>query len=223
MELPEPRAVLWDMDGTIIHSAEYHWLAWRDVMKDEGYTLTYDEFAQTFGQRNDTILRRYFGPDISLENSTRIAQTKEAHYRHLVRTRGIPLLPGAQHWFDYLKAHGWRQAIASAAPRQNIDTILVVLEIGAYFDAIVSAEDVQLGKPDPQVFQTAASRVQVPATHCIVVEDAPAGIEGAHRAHMRAIGLRTTHSELMADRVVDSLDELPDDVFEQLLLERRNQ
>lgn len=223
MKLPEPRAVLWDMDGTIIHSAEYHWVAWRDVMRDEGYALTYDEFAQTFGQRNDTIIRRYFGSNISRADSTRIAETKEAHYRHLVRTRGITLLPGAQHWFDYLKAHGWRQAIASAAPRQNIDTILDVLNIDPYFDALVSAEDVQRGKPDPQVFHTAASRVQVPAPHCIVVEDAPAGIEGAHRAQMRAIGLRTTHSELVADRVFDSLDELPGDVFDQLLRERRTQ
>ena len=54
-----PRAVIWDMDGTLIDSAEYHWLAWHDQMADEGYALTHDEFVATFGQRNDTILRGY--------------------------------------------------------------------------------------------------------------------------------------------------------------------
>lgn len=218
MQLPEPRAVLWDMDGTMIHSGEYHWLAWRDVMEQEGRPITREVFSETFGQRNDTILRRYFGDDFPMHEMQRIADDKEARYRELVYTRGIELLPGVQHWLDYLKAHGWRQAVASAAPRKNIETILEVLAIGPYFDAIVSAEDVQHGKPDPQVFLKAAERLGVPPPHCIVIEDAPAGIEGASRADMHTIGVRTTHEGLQADWSVSSLDELPDNAFERLLL-----
>jgi len=216
MNVQDPRAVLWDMDGTIIHSAEYHWLAWHHVLKSEGYPLTYEEFADTFGQRNDAILHRYFGADFPFDDIERIAEAKESHYRHLIQTRGITLLPGTQRWFEQLKRQGWRQALASAAPRKNINTILDVLSIREYFDAVVSAEDVERGKPDPQVFITAATRVRVPVRCCIVVEDAPAGIEAAHRAQMYAIGLRTTHSNLVADWVVDTLEELPDDAFEQL-------
>lgn len=217
MEQPEPRAVLWDMDGTMINSAEYHWLAWRDMMHTEGYPLTYEQFAETFGQRNDTILRGYFGPDISHDTINRMTEAKEAHYRDLVRHRGIALLPGVQRWLDHLHHAGWQQAIASAAPRRNIETILDVLGVGPYFNAIVAAEDVPHGKPDPHVFLKAATDVGVAPHLCVVIEDAPAGLEGARRAGMRCIGVQTTHQTLQADRVVSTLDELSDDTFEHLV------
>lgn len=212
-----PRAILWDMDGTIVNSAEYHWLSWRDVLQNEGYPITYAQFAQTFGQRNDTILRGYFGSAITPGDIARIAEEKETCYRHYVRTRGIHLLPGVQHWLHRLHSNGWQQALASAAPRQNVETILEVLAIGSYFHAIVSAEDVQHGKPDPQVFLKAAEAVQVPPAQCVVIEDAPAGLEAARRAGMYAVGVRTTHHELEADRVVDTLEELAADTFDQLV------
>jgi len=212
-----PRAVLWDMDGTLLDSAEYHWLAWRESLAAEGYDLTRDRFAATFGQRNDTILRAHFGPDFPLSEVDRIGAIKESNYRELVRTRGVELLPGVPRWLARLKERGWRQAIASAAPLLNVQTILAALDIAGRFDAIVSAEDVQHGKPDPQVFLTAAARIGVPPARCIVVEDAPAGIEGAHRAGMRAIGVLTTHTILQADLTIRTLDELPDDAFDNLM------
>ncbi|HJW84543.1 MAG TPA: HAD hydrolase-like protein [Anaerolineae bacterium] len=84
-----PRAVLWDMDGTLIDSHEYHWLAWRDTLAAESYALTREQFASTFGQRNDTILRATFGPDFPLSEVDRIGGIKETHYRDRVRSRGI--------------------------------------------------------------------------------------------------------------------------------------
>lgn len=217
MNQTEPRAVLWDMDGTMVNSGEYHWLAWQAVMESEGRPITYEEFADTFGQRNDTILRRYFGEDIAASEIQRIAEAKESHYRSLVRSRGIQLLPGVSDWLRSLQQAGWLQAIASAAPRRNIETIIEVLALESYFAALVSAEDVQRGKPDPQVYLLAAERLSVPAPRCIVVEDSPAGITGARRAEMYSIGVRTTHESIEADRVVNTLDELPDDAFDQLL------
>ncbi len=211
------RAVLWDMDGTLIDSAEQHWLAWRETLASEHYDLSYPDFIATFGQRNDTILRRFFGPELSSADVDRIGGAKEALYRTLVRERGINLLPGAEPWLMRLHADSWRQVVASAAPRQNIEVILATLAIGPCFDAIVSAEDVQRGKPDPQVFLLGAERVGVPPARCIVVEDAPAGIEAAHHGAMRAIGVRTTHAELHADLTVERLADLPDDAFERLL------
>jgi beta-phosphoglucomutase len=216
-EQTNPRAVLWDMDGTLIDSSEYHWLAWRDVMEQEDRPITYDDFAASFGQRNDTILRGYFGPDIPLNEIDRIASVKEATYRNLVRSRGIDLLPGVQQWIEYLHQHQWRQAVASAAPLRNIETILDVLDLGGSFGALVSAEDVERGKPDPQVFLLAARRLAVEPQRCIVVEDAPAGLEGARRAGMRTIGVQTTHRNMQADRLVGRLDDLPPDTFDQLM------
>ena len=211
------RAVLWDMDGTLLDSTEYHWLAWRAALRVEGIKLSYDRFLASFGQRNDTILRGHFGRAIPAAEIERIGDAKEERYRALVRERGIALLPGVERWLKRLHAEGWRQAIASAAPRANVDTILAIVGAGACFDAIVSAEDVQQGKPDPQVFVRAAERLSVPPARCIVVEDAPPGIEAAHRAGMRAIGVRTSHPGLEADIAVRTLDALPEDAFEALL------
>jgi beta-phosphoglucomutase len=212
-----PRAILWDMDGTLLDSAEYHWLAWQDSLHAEGYNVTREQFEASFGQRNDTILRGYFGPELTDDEIARIGGDKEARYRNQVRERGIDLLPGVQRWLARLSAKGWRQAIASAAPLANVEAIVAALEIGPFFDAFVSAEDVRNGKPDPQVFLIAAERLAVAPARCVVVEDAPAGLEAARRAGMRAIGVRTTHADLRADIVVDTLDDLPDGGFDRLI------
>jgi beta-phosphoglucomutase len=213
----QPRAVLWDLDGTLLDSQEYHWLAWRETLAAEGYDLSYEQFVASFGQRNDTILRGFFGPNLLESEVERIGDAKEVSYRHLVRTRGVQFLPGVQHWLTRLHAEGWRQAVASSAPRLNVEAVLGALNIGWCFDATVSAEDVQHGKPDPQVFLVAADKVAVPPERCIVVEDAPAGIEGGRRAGMRTIGVRSSRDTLQADWVVRTLDELPDDAFDRLM------
>jgi len=118
---------------------------------------------------------------------------------------------------DRLQNHGWQQAIASAAPRANIDAVLEALSAEHFFQSIVSAEDVHRGKPDPEVYVLAASRVGVPAERCIVVEDAGAGIEGARRAGMRSIGVSHNGKDLQADVVVESLEQLEPGAFDRLL------
>lgn len=214
------RAVLWDMDGTLLDSADYHWRAWHAALAAEGYELTRERFDATFGQRNDTILRALFGPAFPLSAVARIGDSKEAAYRALVYNEGVSLLPGVATWLTTLHQTGWGQAIASAAPRKNIETIVTVLGIGAYFAALVGAEDVERGKPDPQVFLTAAARLGVAPAQCIVVEDAPAGLEGARRAGMRCIGVLTSHAHLTADCVVYRLNELEATVFDGLVAKR---
>jgi HAD superfamily hydrolase (TIGR01509 family) len=137
-------------------------------------------------------------------------------YRRLAAVHGLTPLPGATEWLARLKRAGWRQAIASSAPRLNVDAMLRALRFEPYFDAIVSSEDVTAGKPDPQVFLTAAARLDVPPPECIVVEDAAAGIDAARRAGMKSVGVRRTGT-LDADVFVTSLSDLPGDAFERLL------
>jgi beta-phosphoglucomutase len=211
------RAVLWDLDGTLIDSRELHWLAWREALRAEAFILTPDQFARDFGRRNDEILRGHFGDDLPANEIDRIATTKEVYYRRLVGERGIELLPGARHWLERLAAEGWRQTLATSAPRANVEAIVAALALETLLAAFVSAEDVERGKPDPQVFLAAAAKAGAPPWRCIVVEDAPAGVEGGRRAGMRTIGVLTTHAALDADVVVRSLSDLPPDAFERLL------
>jgi|KBSMisStaDraftv2_1062788.scaffolds.fasta_scaffold18055_2 beta-phosphoglucomutase len=211
------RAVLWDMDGTLIDSEEYHWIAWRNTMADEGVSITREQFLASFGQRNDSIVPRWIGGEVTAERIDKIADAKEEMYRGLIRRYGIAPLPGVERWVHRLREEGWVQAIASAAPRANVDAILEALSGTLVFQGVVSAEDVHRGKPDPEVYLVAASRVGASPERCIVVEDAAVGIEGARRAGMRSIGVNRNGAPLAADLTVQSLDLLGPDAFVTLL------
>ena len=216
------KAVLWDMDGTLVDSEELHWIAWRDTMANEGIVITREQFLATFGQRNDSIIPAWLGSAATPERIERIGQAKEELYRNLVQRVGIASKPGVAAWLDRLNKDGWHQAVASAAPRANVDAVLEALCVGRVFQGMVSAEDVKRGKPDPEVFLLAASRLGVPAARCIVVEDADAGIEAARRAGMRSIGINHHGKDLQADVVVESLDLLEPDAFDRLLNQRES-
>jgi len=212
----QKRAVLWDLDGTLVDSEEFHWLSWRDTIRPEGVELTYEQFLASFGQRNDRIVPVWLGADVDVERMRRIGEDKEAEFRRLAEAHGLVPLAGAKEWLVALKAAGWKQSIASSAPRQNVDMMLRAAGLEGFLDAVVSADDVTRGKPDPQVFLKAAQAVGVAPARCIVVEDAAAGIEGARRAGMRSIGV-TKNGRLDADLPVLSLADLSADAFDRLL------
>lgn len=213
-----PRAVLWDMDGTLIDSAEYHWLTWHDTLADLGVTLTRADFHGWFGSRNDRILSRYF-PGMDGVEMLRIGGAKEERYRAMVRRDGVVLLPGVEAWLRRLLREGWRQAVASSAPPANIDVLIEVLGLDDVFQATVSAEQVESGKPAPDVFLLAAERIGVPPSRSIVVEDAAVGVEAGRRAGMRTIGIESGHAPapLAADVVTRSMADLPADTFDRLV------
>jgi len=171
-----PGAVLWDLDGTLADSKEYHWRAWVAAMEAESMELTEPQFLASFGQRNDSILGHWLGPDADPARVERVGDAKEAYYRELVRTEGITPLPGAAEWVQRLHEEGWGQAIASSAPRANVAVMHAALGFSGLIEVLVGAEDVSRGKPDPAVFLEAGRRLGVAPERCVVVEDAEAGI-----------------------------------------------
>lgn len=216
---PEPaprRAVLWDLDGTLVDSTEYHWRSWQQPLADEGVHITRSDFLASFGQRNDAILRVWLGPDADAARIRRVGEAKEASYREMIAAEGIAALPGAAEWVRRLHRAGWLQAIASSAPRLNVEVVRRAVGFEGLIETIVAAEDVHRGKPDPEVFLAAAARLQVPPAHCVVVEDAVAGIEAARRGGMRSIGVGGP-AVSGADVHVAALADLPPWAFEDLL------
>jgi beta-phosphoglucomutase len=180
--------------------------------------VTPRDFADSFGHRNDTILRGLIDPDLSDAEVMRIADAKEALYRELVRERGLVPLPGVLACVQRLSEEGWKQAVASSAPVANIDAAMDATGLRPWFDALVSADEVGVGKPDPAVFLAAAARVGIAPRACVVVEDAPSGLEGARRAGMKSVGVLSAHHRaLEADLVTESLESLPPDAFRHLL------
>ena len=210
------RAVLWDLDGTLVDSAGLHWISWRDTLAAEGHHITYQQFLDSFGQKNDRILPGWLGPQAPAEQIARIGDAKEAEYRRLAVEHGLTPLPGAARWLQRLHERGWKQAIASSAPRRNVAVMLQALAVAREIDAIVGAEDVTAGKPDPQVFLAAAAALGMPAGRCVAVEDAAVGVEAARRAGCRVIGVGPAAGSA-ADLHVASLEHLADDAFDRLL------
>jgi len=211
------KAVLWDLDGTLVDSAEFHWQAWRDVMAEAGSPVTHEQFVHSFGKRNDLILSGWFGEGADPERLRRLSEEKESRFRALVRAHGIEPLPGVREWVARLHAEGWRHAIATSAPRLNLETLVDAMMMRQYFAADVAAEDVTHGKPDPEVFLLAASRLGAEPGRSIVVEDAPTGIEAGRRAGMRTVGVSLMHTLPAADVYVGTLPDLPADTFDCLL------
>ena len=166
-------------------SQAFHWRAWQEAMAADGTPVTEAQFLASFGQRNDAILRVWLGDGAAAERIRRVGDDKEAVYRRLVAEEGTAALPGAAEWVRRLHAEGWRQAIASSAPRANVEVVVRVLGLERYFGASVAAEDVRHGKPAPDVFLAAAGRLAVPAERCIVVEDAEQGIEASYPLALR--------------------------------------
>ena len=203
------KAILWDLDGVIVDSAPYHLAAYQWLLAQRGVELTAEYFrTRLFGRRNWDILQDVLGP-LSDAEVHALADQKEAKFRELVRGHITPL-PGAVGLLRRAHEAGIRQSIVSSTPRANIQLIVETLRIGAYLDEIGGEEDSERGKPDPQPFTTAADRLGMPYDRCVVIEDAPEGIEAGKASGMRVIGVATTRpSERLtragADLVVESL------------------
>lgn len=202
-------ALIWDMDGTMVDTREAHWLAWKQTLAAENYDLIWDTFLQTFGQRNDTILRSLLGSGLPDVEAARIGDTKEQIFRDVIKEKGVQLLPGAGRLIDQAATHGCAQAVVSSAPRRNITTILEVIDRLDTFSVLVCAEDVSHGKPHPEGCLTASKKLGLSPSKCLVLEDAPAGLEAARRAGMACVGVLSTHDHMdEADRIVNSLEEI---------------
>jgi len=212
--LPHQCAVIWDVDGTLVDTAELYFQAWVKLAGELKKPFTRDDFAATFGRRNPEIIGLLFGTGLSQREMEALAERKEQYYKAAAR-RGVNLLPGVRPLLEGLQAAGFRQAIGSSAPRGNLDLILNLTDTQRFFDAIVSQEDTQRGKPDPQVFLVAAERLQVEPARCVVMEDAVAGVQAAKAGGMKCIAVRFAghHPENLlkdagADLVLTSLDEI---------------
>jgi beta-phosphoglucomutase len=221
MQVPA-RAVIFDVDGVLVDSYDAHMRSWLLMGREHGLTITEEQFASTFGQTSREIIKRFWGSDLSREDAEALGARKEAIYRDLIRER-FPAMDGSVELIDALADAGFRLAVGSSGPPENVELTLDCLGRASRFNAVVTGRDVTRGKPDPQVFQIAAERLGLPLERCIVVEDAPVGITAARAAGMASVALvGTVAADRLgeADLVVRSLRELLDVSRLAALLER---
>ena len=206
-----PRAVIFDADGVLVDSYRAHFEAWKAMGRELGMDLAEETFAGTFGRRNEDLMHDLWGDAVAPEDIPAWSDWKEATYREIL-LRDFTAMDGAGELIDALRAADFRLAVGSSGPPENVAVCIQSLERAGAFDATVDGAQVTRGKPDPEVFLTAAAKLGVAPSRCAVVEDAVAGVEAARRAGMAAVGLTgTTTREALApraDRVVDSLRDL---------------
>lgn len=204
------QAVIFDLDGVLIDSADAHWHSWRRLAADLGIPLALEQFRGTFGRQNGDIIPLFFGAHLDPARIEQLGETKERYYREYLGNRIQPL-DGAVDLIRACHAAGWRCALGSSGHPQNIALALRALEVEDVMTVVVTGKDVSRGKPDPQVFLLAAERAGVPPQACAVIEDAPAGIDAALAAAMIAIGVTTSHDAARlahAHLVVEKLSDL---------------
>lgn len=203
------QAVIWDLDGVIIDSAQEHRLAWQRLAREEGVPFTDTDFWATFGKRNDDIIAIQWG-SLPPQQVKLLADRKENYFRELIRKTAAPL-PGSIELMRGLHEAGFRQALASSAPIENIQLISDALGLERYLTALVSGETVPHGKPAPDIFLKAAQALDIEPPYCLVIEDAVAGVQAAHAAGMCCIsvaGNRDLPGLRQAELMVKSLTEV---------------
>lgn len=190
-----PKAFLFDLNGTMINDMEYHTLAWHSIMtEDLGAKLDYESVKKEMYGKNHEVLTRVFGKNrFTAEEVERLSVDKEKRYQQGYMPH-LSLIDGLDQFLERSKNADMLMAIGSAAIPFNIDFVVDGLDIRHYFNAIVSADDVEMSKPDPETFLKAAAALNIAPADCLVFEDAPKGVESALKAGMLCIVLTTTHT-----------------------------
>lgn len=188
---PNIKGVIFDLDGVIVDTAQFHYAAWKALAAEWDYSLTIEDNEKLKGvSRKDSVAKIAVWAGVSATESelNTVAQRKNEKYLALCAAlTPNAILPGISELINELHANALKVALGSAS--KNARFVIDKLGLTAVFDVIVDGNDVLKSKPDPEVFEKAAQQMHLHAKHCVVVEDAPAGIEAALSAGMRAVGL----------------------------------
>jgi len=197
------------MDGVLVDSSQAHFAAWSELGRRISQPFSRALFEQTFGMHNAQIFPLWLG-ELPSERLQELSLEKEALYREAAAGE-VQALEGAVELVRALDAADFALAVGSSGPRANVELILNILGVAECFDVLSTGDDVTHGKPHPEVFCKAAERLGLSPSRCVVLEDAPQGVEAARRAEMRVLAVTSSRpaGDLAdADRVVQSLREV---------------
>lgn len=209
------RAVIFDMDGTLINSTKADFLAWKKIFNEFGETLNYEQYLDRYlGIKSAELMRSKFR--LEGEELKETLLRKLEYFKTIVEDNGIETIPYAIELVDNLKAEGYKLAVATSARRSKMEWVLKQLNLFDKFDVIVSGDDVKTGKPDPAVFLQTARLLGVKPEECLVFEDAVSGIRAAKSAGMKTIGITTTQdAERLdeADLIIRGFENIENRIF----------
>lgn len=210
------RGFLFDLDGVIVDTAKYHYQAWKELANRLGISFSIEDNERLKGvsrQKSFEIILEIGGRSLSEAEKERCCEEKNERYlSYLARMGEDEVLPGVRFFLKSAREAGLKIALGSAS--KNSAYILEKLRLTAFFDAIIDGKSVAKAKPDPEVFLTGARALGLAAAECCVFEDAIAGIEAAHRAGMKAVGVGAREHLAAADIVIPGFNSiLPQDII----------
>lgn len=212
-------AALFDMDGTMTDNMAFHLRAWKLFCERYGLQVSESEIRQQFGHTNREHFEHFFGRQVNEAEAYRLGEEKEEIYREIFQHELKPV-EGLIHLLESLKSRNFRLAVATSAPRSNVGFVLDNLGVRNWFDALIDAEDVSRGKPDPEVFLKAAQRLNMNPAQCLVFEDSRYGIQAALAAGMKVVALTTTHQAdylTGAHRIIGNFSEISPETVAALI------
>ncbi len=213
------QAVIFDLDGVLTDTAEYHFLAWKQLATQLGieFSRADNELLKGVDRMGSLELILQLGQQqLSQDDKLMLAEQKNAEYLKLVQLMSpADLFPGVLPLFSSLKAAGVKTALASAS--KNAALVLQKLGIPALFDYVADSNLIKNGKPDPEIFLTCAEALGVKPERCIGVEDAPAGVTAIKAAGMYALGIGEPHALTQADLVIPAISALDPSLLTKLL------
>ncbi|ULC59187.1 beta-phosphoglucomutase [Flaviramulus sp. BrNp1-15] len=211
--------VIFDLDGVIVDTAKYHFLAWKNLADDLGFefTETHNELLKGVSRvRSLEILLDIGKVNISEEKKQEYLISKNEDYLQYINKMGPEeILPGAEKLLDTLDTLGINYVLGSAS--KNAPLILKQVNLFHRFKGIVDGNSVSKAKPDPEVFLIGAKKLNLFPEQCIVFEDAIAGVEAANKANMTSIGIGDKETLSEADYNFNNLTEIPENFFENFL------
>lgn len=204
------QACLFDLDGVLVDTAKYHYLAWKRLADELGFEFTEQDNERLKGvsrMASLDILLSIGGVELDDAAKAELAERKNNWYVEMItKMDHSEILPGAIEFLEECRSNGIKVALGSAS--KNAMTILNNTGLTPYFDAIIDGTKTAAAKPDPEVFTLGASELGVTPEQCVVFEDAEAGIEAAQRAGMRSIGIGSEETLGKADLLIPSLDQM---------------
>ncbi|USB33667.1 beta-phosphoglucomutase [Paenibacillus sp. YPG26] len=204
------QACLFDLDGVLVDTAKYHYLAWKRLAEELGFVFTEQDNERLKGVSRTAsleILLEIGGIKLDDAAKQELAERKNNWYVESITSMDeTEILPGALEFLKECRANGLKVALGSAS--KNAMLILNNTGLTPYFDAIIDGTKTAAAKPDPEVFVLGAKEVGIPAEHCVVFEDAEAGVEAAVRAGMRSVGIGSPDTLSRANLVIPSLQQM---------------
>lgn len=198
------KACIFDLDGVIVDTAKYHYLAWKRLAGELGFEFTEDDNERLKGiSRLDSLEILLSIGNKSFDDKTKLllAEKKNSWYvEYISKMSKDEVLPGVENFLEVLKNAGIKISLGSVS--KNALQILNSLNLTNYFDAIIDGTRISKAKPDPEVFLKASSELNIPPEECIVFEDASAGIDGAINANMYSIGVGSPKILNKANKVI---------------------